>query len=252
MTVVRMQRRCDGCGKMAACYLIDGAWGCSGCSTARMVTGSLADALETLEDIARDGPDAATNLARALRMGAANAFWGRMLQRMADDVEAGATRQGPANAGNAVKMQGGRRAAFSSVLDRAGTVNIVYDFPDLATAYRMGRRRGRARDRACGARREAHTRRCKERGYAPPEYRAFRAPPEQRWAANYLRHECSGYEETYKRLQKEVRKLLGPGIPKDDLDVACEQVHQTVKNRVQREIAAQFPELAGAAIEQTV
>ena len=50
-------------------------------------TSRLADALETLAEIASDCPEASMNLVRALRKGTANAFWGGMLQDMADRIE---------------------------------------------------------------------------------------------------------------------------------------------------------------------
>lgn len=250
-----MQRQCYGCGESSVCYLVNGVWSCSGCAAARVVTGRLAGALETLAVIARDGPDAATNLARALRRGAANVFWGRMLQYMADNIEAGEAGQAfqrTRDDASAGIRDAEREAIRLMILGRARSADIAYSFHDLATAYAQGRRRGSALDRACGKRHEAYSRHCRDLGYEPPDTRTFKAPPEQRWATNYLRHECTGYEATYKQLQKEARDLLGSSTPRDELDVVCEQVHQTVKNRVQEAIAARFPELASAAREQMV
>lgn len=255
MMVARMTHRCYACGEYSVCYFVNGVWSCSGCAATRVVTNKLAGVLETLATIARDGPDAAANLARAFRRGAANAAWGRMLQYMADRIEAG-------EAGQVIQRTGNDAAAgiwdvrkdetCSLMLDKARSAEITYAFPSLATAYKQGRRRGSALDKACGKRYEAYAKHCRELGYVPPGNRTFKAPSEQRWAVNYLRHECSGYTETYKQLQKEARDVLGPDTLSDELDVVCEKIHQTVKNRVLDKIAACFPDLASAAREQMV
>lgn len=253
--VARMTRRCYGCGESSICYFVSSVWSCSGCASTRVVTGKLAGVLETLACIARDGPDAAANLARAFRRGAANTTWGRMLQYMADNIEAGEEGQVLQRTGSGVEVgiwDAKKDGTRSMILNRARTTDITYNFPSLDAAYAQGRMRGSALDRACGKRYEAFAKRCRDLGYEPPDNRTFKASPKQRWAVNYLRHECSGYEETCKQLQKEARRLLGPNISRDELDVVCEQVHQTVKNRVQGKIAARFPELAGAAREQMV
>ena len=98
--VPRIPRRaCNTCGKVAACYFAGGGWNCSGCAAARVVTGRLADTLEMLAEIARDGPKETKNIAKAFRRGAANAFWGRMLQDMADRIEDSAAGQDPREPG---------------------------------------------------------------------------------------------------------------------------------------------------------
>ena len=223
-----------------------------------MVTGRLADALEELAEIARDSPKETKNLSKALRRGAANAFWGVMLQDMADRIEAGAAGQGPREAGNdgATETKGGQRDEVrSTLLEKVQSVAIGYDFPDLATAYEKGRERGPGLDKAYLELCDAYVRRCKARGYVPCEHRTFKAPDEQRWAANYLRHECSGYKDAYEQLQEEAWELLGPDSPQPDLEGVYAiggMVHQVIKNRIQEQIAAQFPELAEAAREQRV
>ena len=218
-----------------------------------MVTGRLADALDALAEIANDGPKETKSLAKALRQGATNAFWGGMLQDMADRIEANVAGQGTREAGNGGAVETGddrRDEVCSALLEEAQSMAIGHDFPDLATAYEKGRERGPGLDKTSRELHDAYVRRCKTRGYAPCEPRAFKAPDEQRWAANYLRHECSGYKDTYEQLQEEAWKLLGSDSPQPDLegaDAIGGMMHQIVKNRVQEQIAAQFPELAEAA-----
>ena len=152
-----------------------------------------------------------------------------------------------------METEDGRRDRICSVLlEKARSMDIAYDFPDLATAYEKGLERGPELDKACRGRHDACVRRCKARGYVPSEPRAFKVPSKQRWAANHLRHKCSGYEGAYVQLQEEARELLGPDSPQDDLDTVCEQIHQIIKNRVQERIAVRFPELAEAARGQMV
>ena len=89
--------------------------------------------------------------------------------------------------------------------------------------------------------------------YVPYKPKTFKSSDKQRWAVNYLRHECSSYKEAYEQLQDEVWELLDPDIPQADYEgayVVSELVHCTIKNRIQEKIAAQFPELADAAGEQ--
>ena len=257
--VPRMPRRaCDICGKAAACYLAGGGWNCSGCAAARVVTGRLADVLEALAEIARDGPKETKDIAKALRRGAANAFWGGMLQDMADRIEDGASGQGHRETenGGATETKGGRRDEVrSALLEKARSMTIGHDFPDLATAYEKGRECGPGLDKEYLELHEAYARRCKARGYVPCERRASKVPDEQRWAANYLRHERSGYDDASGQLQEEAWALLGPGSPQPDSEGAYAiggMIHQVIKNRIQEQIAAQFPELAEAAREQMV
>ena len=109
LTVPRIpRRRCDTCGDIAACHLAGGGWNCSKCALARVVTGSLADALEMMAEIAGEGPGATKNLAQALRRGAANAFWGGMLLYMADKIEVKVAEQGSQGIenGGATKEEG--------------------------------------------------------------------------------------------------------------------------------------------------
>ena len=223
-----------------------------------MVTGRLADALEALAEIARDGPKETKSLAKALRRGAANAFWGGMLHDMADRIEAGAAGQGTREAGNggATETKDGRRDKVRlALLEKAQSMAIGCDFPDLAAAYEKGRQRGPGLDKENRKSHDAYVRRCKALGYVPCEHRAFKAPDEQRWAANYLRHECSGYDDASGELQEEAWELLGPDSPQPDLEGTYAiggMMHQVIKNRIQEQIAAQFPELAEAAREQRV
>ena len=257
--VPRIPRRaCNTCGKVAACYFAGGGWNCSGCAAARVVTGRLADTLEMLAEIARDGPKETKNIAKAFRRGAANAFWGRMLQDMADRIEDSAAGQDPREPenGGATETKRDRRDEIrSALLEKAQSMTIRYDFPDLVTAYEKGEKHGPRLDKEYRELHDSYVRRCKTHGYVPCEHRAFKAPDEQRWAANYLRHKCSGYENAYEQLQEEARELLEPDSPQPDLegaDVIDEMIHQVIKNRVQEQIATQFPELAEAAREQRV
>ena len=257
--VPRIPRRaCDTCGKVVACYSAGGGWNCSGCAAARVVTGRLADTLEMLSEIACDGPKETQDLAKALRRGATNAFWGRMLQDMADRIENSAVGQDPREPenGDATETKRDRRDKIrSALLEKTQSVVIMYDFPDLATAYEKGRECGPGRDKECRELHDSYVRRCRARGYVPCEHRAFKAPDEQRWAVNYLRHECLGYENAYEQLQDEARELREPDSPQPDLegaDVIDEMIHQAIKNRIQEQIAARFPELAEAAREQMV
>lgn len=249
---------CDICGKVAVCYFASGGWNCSECVAARVVTDRLADTLEILAEIARDGPKETKNLAKALRRGAANVFWGRMLQDMADRIEDSAAGQDPREPenGGATETKRDRRDKIrSALLEKAQSMAIAYDFPDLATAYERGREHGSRLDKEYRELHDSYVRRCKVRGYVPCEHRTFKAPDEQRWAVNYLRHKCSGYENAYKQLQEEAWELLEPDSPQSDLEGAYaigEMIHQAIKNRIQEQIAAQFPELTEAAREQRV
>ena len=246
------RRRCYTCGEFAACYLAGGGWNCGACATARVVTGRLADALETLAEISCKGPGNAEHLARALRRGATNTFWGDVLQDIADRIKTRMTDQGHQRTGGKARTEDGRSGKIrSALLRKAQTVDIMCDFPKLATAYKNGRECGRRLDRACQERHDAYARRCKARGYKPYERRTFKSPDAQRWAVNYLRHACSGYDD-YKQLQAEACKLLGPNCTQDYADAVCECIHQIIKNRVQDRIVEAFPELAEAAEEQKV
>ena len=218
-----------------------------------MATSRLADALENMAEVAGKGPEAAKIVARALRMGIGNAFWGEALLAAADRIEAKAAAQGTQETWN-----GGGASTDASIpqivdvpgaelLEKAKTVYIAYNFPDLATAYARGRECGTEWDEQKRKSHEGYAKRCKARGYVPCEPRALKAPDEQRWAVNHLRHKCSNYEEIYKQLQNEVWDL-----PIAGWYALYELIHQIVKNRVQDKIAGQFPELAEAAEEQKV
>ena len=218
-----------------------------------MVTGRLADVLEALAGIAGDSSEAAKSLAKALRRGTANVFWGGMLMDMAGRIEA--TRQLCQEARNTgtARSEGSQGDEIrSALLEKAQSTYVWHGFPDLAAAYEGGLEYGPRLDEACSKRHEAYVRRCNELGYAPCERRTFKSPDRQRWAVNYLRHKCSGYRNAYRQLQAEARETLGPHTSPDDLDTFCEQIHQIIKNRVQDRIAEEFPELAEAAEEQKV
>ena len=223
-----------------------------------MVTCRLADTLKILAEIARDGPKETKNLAKALRRGTANAFWGRMLQDMADRIEDSAAGHGlrePENGGATETKRDRRDEIRSALLEKAQSMDIWYDFPDLATVYEKGREHGPRLDMEYRELHDSYVRRCKARGYVPCEHRVFKAPDEQRWAANYLRHKCSGYKDAYEQLQEETRELLRSDSPQPDLECVYaigEMIHQTIKNRVQEQIATRFSELAEAAREQRV
>ena len=252
------RRTCDTCGTISTCYLAGGGWNCSGCAMALVVTHSLASTLETLAEIASDGPMETKNLAQALRRGAANPFWGVMLQDMADKVDAIAAghetreeRNGSTSGTKDTQMdQTGRE-----LLDKVRSVAIKYRFPDLATAFQKGGELGPGLDNQNRELHDAYVRRCEVLSYVPCKCRESKVPDEQRWAVNYLRHECSSYEDVCGRLQDEARERLASDSPRPDWEgfyATSEMIHQVVKNRVQRQIAAQFPELADAACEQMV
>lgn len=252
--VARMDnRRCNSCGKFAVCYRAGGGWNCGTCASNRVVSGPLADALETLAEVAGDCPEAAASLARALRQETSNRFWGDMLCDMADRIDAGASMQALHETDCTIpESRVGQKAKIRSIPLKAQTVDITYDFSGLPATYEKGRERGTRRDGMCQKRYDARAAFCRERGYPQPVRREFKAPDAKRWAANYLRHERSNYQKVYQRLQRKARNLLGPVLSGDDICVICEQIHQTVKNRVQMHIARRFPELAEAAMEQTV
>ena len=259
LTVARIQNRvCDTCGKAGVCYLTVGRWNCSGCATARVATGSLAAALEVLAEIARDGQKETKSLAQALRRGAANSFWGGMLQGMADRIDASAAEQEARETGNgavAETKDSRMDEACLTLLEKAQSMTIKYDFPDLATAYEKGREYGPGLDKEYGELHDTYVGRCEVRGYVPCKPREFKVPDEQRWAVNYLRHKCSSYEDACGRLQDEAQGQLEPDSPRPDWEgfhATSEMIHQVIKNRVQEQIEAQFPELADAAKEQMV
>ena len=218
-----------------------------------MSTVQLADTLEDMAEVAGKGPEAAKSVARALRMGAANAFWGKALLAAADRIESQAAEQRVRETGNgngtspdaAVPKNADMHGA--ELLEKARATDIAYDFPDLAEAYKRGRECGPECDEQKRKSHEGYAKRCKARGYVPCEPRALKARDEQGWAVNYLRHKCSNYEEIYGQLQNEAWEL-----PIAGRHVLCEHIHQIVKNRVQGKIAEEFPELAEAAMEQKV
>lgn len=252
MTVSRIpRRRCDDCGEFAACYDVSLRWYCSDCAPARVVTGRLIHPLEDMAEIASEGPEAAKSVARALRRGAASAFWGEALSAAADRIDASAAAQSMQETGNDIGTGLGDfnpkivDTLGEKMLEKAKTVEIAYDFPDLDTAYRYGRECGPGWDEQKRKSREGLDRQCKALGYVPCEPRKLNAPDDQRWAVNYLRHIRSDYDEVYRRLQDETWGQWGRrGF------VLREQIHQIVKNRVLAEIAARFPELADASDEQ--
>ena len=228
------------------------------------MTGSLADALGMMAEIVGEGPGATKNLAQALRRGAANAFWGGMLLYMADKIEVKVAEQGfqgienggatKGRANTVAEIKGSRMDRLvAELLEKAQTLDIVYNFPDLATAYKKGREHGPVRDKEDQKPYDMYVKRCKARGYVPYKPKTFRSSDKQRWAVNYLRHERSSYKEAYEQLQDEVWELLDPDVSKADYEgayVVSELVHCAIKNRIQEKIVAQFPELADAAREQ--
>ena len=229
-----------------------------------MVTGSLADILEMMTEIASEGPEATKNLVQALRRGAANAFWGGMLLDMSDKIEVKVAEQGSQwiENGSAAKeristvvgIKDSRMDRLvAELLEKAQTLDIVYNFPDLTTAYKKGCEHGPVRDKEDRKPYDMYVKRCKAHGYVPYKSKTFKSSDKQRWAVNYLRHECSSYKEACEQLQDEVWELLDPDISQADYEgayVVNELVHCTIKNRIQEKIAAQFPELADAAGEQ--
>ena len=139
-----------------------------------MVTGGLADALEMLAEIARDGQKETNGLAHALRRGTGNAFWGGILQDMADRIKTSIVGQGhrETEAGNAAEARDYRRDEIcSAFLEKAQSMDIEYDFPDLAAAYEKGSVSGPGLDKESREPHDAYVRRCKARGYVPCKHR---------------------------------------------------------------------------------
>ena len=251
MTVFRIpRRRCDDCGEFASCCGVNLGWYCSRCAPSRMATVRLADALEDMAEAAGGGPEAADSVARALRRGAGSTFWGEALLAAADRI--GAAGQPVQEGGNGDAPSPGdfapeMAAPGAELLEKAKTADLACDFPDLATAYDMGREYGPKLDEDKRKAYEGYAKRCGAMGWAPCETRKFMAPDEQRWAVSYLRHRRSKYDEVYRQLQDVVWEL-----PMGGRGVLEEQVHRIIKNRVQDRIAEDFPELAEAAEEQKV
>ena len=245
-------RRCHACHKFAPCYEAGGGWNCGNCAPARVVAGKLATALDVLARMARDCPEAAASLAGALRNAGADAVWGGALHAMAERAEEWAAGRGGGAYGYMTAGIGPAVRACSGVLDEARRAEVLCDFPDLATAYEMGQRRGPRLDRICKRRRDAFKRLCIKRGFVPPGTVKPESPNESRWAVNYLRHECTNYRAVYGWLQRKARTRLKATASRDEVRVVSEMIHRIVKNRVQDKIAGEFPELAGVAMEQRV
>ena len=73
------------------------------------------------------------------------------------------------------------------------------------------------------------------------------------YSAVYLRHKCPSYKATYEQLQDDAREMLrqdGREADWEEERAIGETIHQIIKNRIQKEIATRFPELAKAAEEQ--
>ena len=155
-------RRCHACHKFAPCYEAGGGWNCGGCAPARVAAGKLASALDTLERMARDCPEAAASLAGALYNAGADAVWGGALRVMAERAEEWAAgRDGGTSEYDVAGIGGGPVArTCPGVLDGARRAKISCDFPDLATAYEMGQKHGPKLDEICRRRRDAFKRLC--------------------------------------------------------------------------------------------
>ena len=254
--VARMQNHvCYGCGEADICYAVGTRWNCGACATARLVTRTLPDTLERLAEIAGYGLEETKGLAKALRRGVANTFWGEILQAMADHIDAKAVTLGGLAAeggGLTDNIDDKRNKICLALLKKAQTIDIECDFPDLAAAYRGGQKSMTKHYKDKPDRLDPYIERCKTSSWVPCKPRAFKAPANQRWAVNYLRHECSSYDDACRRLKAEARGLLESDISTDDLCVVYGQIHQIIKNRVQDRIANKFADLAEAAIEQKV
>ena len=256
MIVARIPcRRCDACGKFAVCYLAGGGWNCSTCAPPRVVAGKLADALDALAVIIRDCPEAYLSVVQALCKCRFNMFLGGLFLNTVQWMESGVVVQSnkhPRGDITGIDRNDIVTEIYLSLLKKAKCAHIAYDFPDLSTAYKKGRERGLKLDNAFKKRHSMFVKLCKKRGLVPPEPRKINAADSQRWATNYLRHECSDYKHVYEWLQCEARNILKQYISQDDLCVVYEQIHQIIKNRVQDKIAEMFPKLTDVCMEQKV
>lgn len=254
--VARIQNHvCYTCGETGICYAVDTRWNCGACATARLVTRTLPDILERLAEIAGYGLEETKGLAEALRRGVANAFWGEILQNMADSIDAKVatlSRLAAEKDGLTYAEDDKINKICLTLFKEAQTIDIECDFPDLATAYAKDQKSMAEHYKSKLDWRDPYVERCKAYNWMPCKPRTFKAPTNQRWAVNYLRHECSSYDIAYRRLQAEARKVLESDVSEDDLCVVCGRIHQIIKNRVQDSIAEAFADLAEAAIEQKV
>lgn len=270
ITVVRIPRRvCDTCGDDTACYVTpnpyyDG-WHCGRCTLARTEPHYLAYAFNRVAGIANYEPKVAGEFIRALLETADNQLTKTMLLGMIKHIDEATTKQRGSDTEGGTGTDHGAGIVNNSeeiltdgirtkMSKRARTFKIEYNFPDnLAIAYEEGRKLGPNHN--------------KERSvpypqdiawsamYMPHKLRLFQSPVGQRWAVNYLRHECTDYEDACAKLQKEAMDLLeqnGHGGNWAAKHIIAEQIHCIIKNRIQTEIGERFPELAKAAGEQKV
>ena len=84
---------------------------------------------------------------------------------------------------------------------------------------------------------------------APQSYDTAQQSDLDRWAVNYLRHECTGYDDIMvdgTGSTDQFHRRPKPGIRQDDMDCA----HTIIKDRVLHEIIRAFPELKQEAETQ--
>lgn len=180
-----------------------------------MVAGKLADTLDVLAVIIRECPGASVSLVQALRKCTFNTFLGGLFLNIANWIESGVVVQSNKHTrGDITGIERNYMVAkiYWSLLKKAKCVHIAYDFPNLSTAYKKGRECGLKLDNASKKRHSMLIKICKKRGLVPPKPRKIKARDSQRWAVNYLRHECSDYKHVYEWLQCEARNMLKPYI----------------------------------------